>query len=649
MATVVSMQGDQKELTSMLTSRFQSFDSWRQQFDTKAIENYKLFRGYKETLPEGVQRSNLHIPRTYEALDTIRGRLVTSFFRTRPYVFFKPEPHGGDPMTLTINEKKAEVGQALVDAQLEKNGIVSKFYDFITALLIFPCGVMSVGWRYEEEMVSKNVPTPQIVMGPEGPQVAGWHNQKVESIERIWDDNEVQYVDFFDFWPDPRGTDLDTCRGVFHREWITREDLHQKMQFLYELGEGMVFPVDLDKIAGNASGLEEGRSERLSAIGISTETRDMYSQIEEADGEKELFELLHYWEDDRHTLLVNRAEVVYDGPSPYWRHRKKPFITGTYDPLPGEFYGLSAVDLIHDLQHELNTQHNQRIDNVSFVLNRMWAVRRGSEIDESELMSRPAGVIRVDNVDQDIKEIAMSDVTSSSFQEEAITGQNLENVLAVPPVVRGTDSRRTETATEVATKSSNAGVRFDVKIHLFEELGVKRLCLLMDCNNQQFITEERMIALGPEESTQWRLITPGELIGEWDYSPAGTSTDPAANKEMRREQLSQMISWLIQSGNPFVDYYELTKAWMESHDLRNIYKFLLPREAVQAVMQQQLMEAAAIMQGQAEGAGGQGGAPPQMPSPMETGQPGVAPGPGGRGPAGPTGPLAMPDMGQGGG
>ena len=61
-----------------------------------------------------------------------------------------------------------------------------------------------------------------------------------------------------------------------------------------------------------------------------------------------------------------------------------------------------------DLQAELDTLRNQRIDNISFVLNRMWKVRKGADIDEAELVSRPHGIIRVDNPD-DVTELAMND------------------------------------------------------------------------------------------------------------------------------------------------------------------------------------------------------------------------------------------------
>ena len=173
---------------------------------------------------------------------------------------------------------------------------------------------------------------------------------------------------------------------------------------------------------------------------------------------------------------MNRIAPAYDGENPYWRHGKKPFVTTCYEPLPGEIYGMSAVQVIEHLQHELNTQRNQRLDNVSLILNRMWKVRRSADIQEQELVSRPHGIIHVDNPD-DVTEFVMQNVASSSYQDEMLTKTDMENAIGTPAVVRGANPERKETATEIITKNSNASIRFDVKITLFEATGLSRLVI----------------------------------------------------------------------------------------------------------------------------------------------------------------------------
>ena len=588
-----------QKTTTELKSLFNSFDSYRQQWEEEAIESYKLYYGYKEETDDN--RANIHIPRTYEIVDTLRSRIVNAFFQKKPYIEFVPLPDKQSRDSLEKAEVKSNIASGLVEEQLEKNDIASKYYDYITSLLIFPAAIMGVGWRYEEKLINKKVPVPEWANPDYGrPYKTGnFIYERRKSEEVIWDDNELTNVDFFDFWPDPKASDLEDCRGVFHREIITFKDLKNKLEYLDQLNEGVIYPVDFQEIL-EESPLDrtEGREKRMSEVGRSVDMGLKYYNSEDPElKENTKFEILHYWEDDRHAMLLNREEALYDGPSPYWRHHKIPFVVESYERLPNEFYGLSAVDIISDLQHEENAIHNQRSDNVNMILNKMWKVRRGTNIDESELISKPHNIIHVDNM-EDVMPFEMEDVAASSFEQQNIVGSSAENALAATPIVRGAEGRRSKTATEAAQQSSNAGMRFQVKINLFNELGITRMVELMDLNNQQFIDTERIVKMGEEESIEWKTVKPGEIIGNFDYRPAGPNVDPAANKEIRREQLSQMMSFLMEAGIPFVDYHKLVKEWLESFDITNSQKFIMPEEQWQ---QQQQMQAQQNQQQQQNG------------------------------------------------
>ena len=578
---------DRSDINAEMDQKFTEFNSYRSQYEQQAIDNYKLLIGYKDE--EREDRSNLHVPKTYEIVDTLRARIVKNFFDRRPYIDFLPSPQLGDLDNLDKMEEKADVASALVDDQLEKNNIKAKFYDYVTAMLTFPAGIMSVGWRYEEKYMKKKVPVPNMVMDQRGQLIqSGYRTEIREEWATEWDDNEINNIDFFDFWPDPQASSLDECRGVFHREWLTREDLEQRLDFLNNLGEGVIYPVDLDDLQGSNAGLQQGRWERLSAVGISKGDNifDIYSNS--PDKSKQPFEVLHYWEDNRHTMYINRQEVIYDGPSPYWRHQELPFVVQSYDRLPNEFYGQSAVDIIHDLQHEVNTQRNQRIDNVSMILNKMWKVRRGADIDDEDLVSRPNGIIKVNNP-EDVMPFEQGEIPQSALQSESMSNQNMQNALGTTAIVRGADGGDDQTATEAMKKSNAASLRFDVKIKLFDSIGIKRLARLMDLNNQQFINDNRLVKLGVSKTQNWKRVGPAELLGEFDYRPAGANVDPSANKQVRREQLTNMMSMLMKTQNPYVNYQELTKEWLESFDLRNPTKFMKDKQEMQreAMMKQQ--------------------------------------------------------------
>jgi len=343
--------------------------------------------------------------------------------------------------------------------------------------------------------------------------------QVIEQLETAWDDNEIINVDFFDFWIDPKATDIDNARFVYQREIVTRGQIEDLMVTLSESQSGDVFQLDWEALKDKgAEWAHEGRFERLSEVGVSISSDD--GDWPEGVRRGELFELLHYWEDDRHAILVNRDQLLFDGMNPYWRHSKKPFVFQSWEPLPNEPYGLSAMDIIRHLNEELNTNRNQRIDNVSLVLNRMWLVRKNADIDESELVSRPHGIVRVDDIHNDIRELSMSDVTASTYNDEAIIRRDAENALGTPALVRGATDATRQTATEATIKNASAGIRFDTKIVLFDTLGLKRMAELMDLNNQQFVTTPRAVKVfSHDEVMSWKLVSPMR-------SSENTSTGP---------------------------------------------------------------------------------------------------------------------------
>jgi hypothetical protein len=71
----------------------------------------------------------------------------------------------------------------------------------------------------------------------------------------------------------------------------------------------------------------------------------------------------------------------------------------THKPVP-----TSKIGLTSELQRETNEIGNQRLDNVKFVLNKRWLIRRGANIDvESLLRNVPGGVTMVNNVETDMR------------------------------------------------------------------------------------------------------------------------------------------------------------------------------------------------------------------------------------------------------
>lgn len=130
----------------------------------------------------------------------------------------------------------------------------------------------------------------------------------------------------------------------------------------------------------------------------------------------------------------------------------------------------------------------------------------------------------------------------------------------------------------------------------------------MDQNSQQFFTQPRLVKLFDEDQAMsWQMADPIDILGEWDYRPAGSATDPASNKEVRRQQLMQLAEYAIKTQSPYIKRQEIEKELVRSFDVRNPEKFIKSEEELQQeqmqqamIQQQQQEQAVQAQQAQAE-------------------------------------------------
>jgi hypothetical protein len=100
-------------------------------------------------------------------------------------------------------------------------------------------------------------------------------------------------------------------------------------------------------------------------------------------------------------------------------HGHRPYVLGqvmleTHKTIP-----TSLPTLIKPLQDEANAIKNQRLDNVSFILNKAYFVKRGKNVDLASLVRNvPGRIMLTDDPEKDIKEQEWNDVTQSSYLEE---------------------------------------------------------------------------------------------------------------------------------------------------------------------------------------------------------------------------------------
>ncbi len=562
---------------NLVLSRFRWSEQWRRPWDDKWLRWYKTFRGIVPKLPEGEEdRSNLHIPYTYSTVDAVRSRLLTACFANRPYVSFVPKD--------ADDVENAKNMETLVDSQMNRTDVefMVRMYQLFTDMLIYGGCPYEVGWRYEPRKIKRKVP-----MVDESGILLGYEEQEIEVVN--WDDPDFQPFMIDDLYPDPEGTSIDDCSWVIRRRYITRKELEAKID------EGIYKVKDLEAINQAGDRISEGKQDRLAAIGAA----DAYA--DEADVGGRRYELLEMWEDDRVTTVINRTEVIRDEENPFW-HGKKPFGFAKFDPLNGEFYGISLVEVIEHLQAELNTTRNQRIDATSQTINRMWIVLKGMGLEPADLVSRPNGIIWVDSMEEVPKEVEFKPPDPAAYQEESIIKADIQEATSTYNEARGAPSDTRRTATENAIRERSTNIRFETKLRIFEALGLKRLGFFYDQLNQQFIDDIRSVRISGEDGGyEWQEMRPEDIAGRFEYQPAGSSIEPTLDKLEYRTNLLNLYNEFKE--DPEIKTRELKKRVFEAFGIKDTEKLIKSEEEI---MQEQQEELAAQGELQAMLAGGGG-------------------------------------------
>lgn len=528
------------ELSKEITDKFVSALTWREPFKNKWDRYYKMYRGVLDERNYPWQ-SNLFIPLSFSTVETIVPRLVSN----RPQIDIMPREPG--------DEDHADKMSALIDYQWDLMNMNVILPEAIKEMAIYGTTVLKVAWKKDERKVVEKE-----LADEDFPELG-----TVESEQKkvVYDGPCVEVVDLYDFFIDPKATNIDNAQWVIHRTLRPIEHIKElKKQGIYknvDLLEGTSFSAQQD----------DDKSDRRSTLGVS---------IAPETADQNMVELLEYWTDERVVVVANRSVVIRDEKNPF-QHGKKPFVHIVDQKVPHEFYGIGELEPIESLQYELNDKRNQRMDNVTLILNRMWKVKNGAGVDEDELISDAGGVVHVNEM-EGLDVLPMPDVTASSYQEETLIKGDIQQTSGVTDFTRGvaSDALANDTATGISLLQEAGNARFRLKIQNIEDMGIKRLGEFMVAMNEQFISEDQVLRITGDDGMSFEKVTADEIRGNFDVSVVAGSTLPA-NESIEKKQIMEAYNLWV--GDPDVDQRELKKSAIKAiFPKANLEKLLPSKE-----------------------------------------------------------------------
>jgi len=216
---------------------------------------------------------------------------------------------------------------------------------------------------------------------------------------------------------------------------------------------------------------------------------------------------------------------------------KRPYVMGCCNIETHKVMPSSIPQLSKGLQEETNEVANQRIDNVKFVLNKKWFVKRGKEADVQGLLRNvPGGVVMLDDPEGDVKEINWPDVTASSFQEHSALSMEMDELLGnFNPASLMIAGAANSPAKNMAMLSNSQGTLTEYLLRTYVETFVQPVLRMLMTLEQKYETDQTVLAVAGKRAQLFQRfgidkITDDLLENELtlNVNVGMGATDPAA-------------------------------------------------------------------------------------------------------------------------
>lgn len=541
-------------ILQIITEDMERAKNFQQPYFTKFINFYRLYNSKFEESEKRPYGANLFIPYIYNIIETAIPKLIGSVLDSKPFIAYKPVGDG--------DVRKGEKMTALVDFQLRKfMKAATRLYEIFKTAVIYGTAISKQTWKYEVKEVTRRreVPTVEIVDGI--PTETTALQPQVETVV-TYDAPQIQNIPLESFYFDPAYTDIESSPFVCHEYFKEKHEILAGAE---------------DKTYKNTKALTSSETQD----GPLADRLQIYN---EAIGNmRDGVRIWEYWTNDWKVMIANKTTVIQCIKNPYY-HKRKPFTKWTLIPMPNEFYGKPPVEALEDLQAELNTTRSQRIDNVSLALNRMFIVNKQAQVDTSQLVSRPNGWIEVDNIQEDIKELTVMDVTSSAYKEEEVIKQDMDVTSGVHNYDRGQQGVRVDTATVANLLASASSERFKLQVMMMEEDPMSDLGNQLAELNKQFLDGETWVRITEEDGTTTAApVTFEDIDAEFDIVSVGTAIEASVNKEIRQAQLVQLVT--VAATQPEVNKLELFREIFKEFELKDVNKLLISNPQILGVPQ----------------------------------------------------------------
>lgn len=565
----------QSEVAFVLNKYEEARQAREAKYDPIWDEAYRLYNNELDEAKtkSGKWRNRMFVPLSFSLIEDIHPNMMDAFFSQDDFLDVAPATQE--------DISGVDVVKMLMIYQLrEKVKIFFKLFDAFKQAEMYGTSPVFLDFKKRIRKIRKLRVINKTINGN---NIKFLEPERTESLE--YNDPQWTVRDVYDIYPSPFST-REYQPYIIDRSFQPYDELKQDVEQDEE-----TYNVDEFKKITNAdfwSGENDTKNVRGNVFGISNQ----HSNV----GKTNFIEKLTYWEDNRIITVAARKYKIRSHKENIFYHGKKPFIFFHYTPQLHEFYSKGAIEPVAPLQHDVNRLRNQRRDNVSLVLNKMWEVVASALEDENELVWQPGGIVHT-NVPNMVREIPVSDVTQNSYIEEDINRSDMKWTHGITEQLKGIGGAR-KTASEAHELLVMAQSRLKLVI-LFNQKELQEGLKLHHSLNQQFLTKDYIVRVTGRRGFEFKKVSIFDIQGDYDFIFHVNTT--ALNQGVARQQFINMTQLFLQNPEAMkrVDWDNWIKKALRFYgftDSDNMTLEMNKQEIIDAVMDQN-REDATMMKG----------------------------------------------------
>lgn len=516
----------------------------------KEIQAYIDLPNYEKALKEMNKTGkppvavSLIIPYSYATINTIVTYLTHTFCGRSP--MFTAGANSGEAIM------QAPYIETLLQYNIDSQFLIKRYMQGFKDGEIYGLSVLKTMWEVRKRKRTQMQTT------------AVGEAIKVRKDVVVYEGNEVENVDPYLFFPDPRVPMAEVAtkgQFCFLRDFVDYLDLKRDAaDGLYKYIDRIGNPPATSNSDGR-SGMSARsiRSGGSPTPGDSNDTRMKGMQFHQIDFGTCLCSPAELFDDPELPsrpemwvfTIANKTQIIQAEPFEY-DHGQHPVSVCEPQSIGYGFGQLSTADYLSPIQEAASWFLNSHMYNVRSALNNMMIVNPAM-IEMKDLADpKPGKIIRMKRsaLGQDprfaVQQLQISDITRSHVEDLQGLLRMGDMLSSVTDNLRGIqDSGSRKTATEVRTAGEAGASRLAAQARLYSAMQMAPHASQMCMNNQQFLTKEYMLQVVGMEGAQ--TIGPDQISGEF-FFPIHDGTLP--QDKIAFFDLWQQILMGISQANP---------------------------------------------------------------------------------------------------